>query len=266
MTTLADNLKIGSLELTSRVFLGTSQYPDPATLLRCIEASGTELVTVGIRRVDLADNNRHSLMNLLRNTDVNFLPNTAGCFTAKEAVLTAELARAALNTNRIKLEVIGDDHSLYPDSVELLKAAETLIKTGFEVYPYCTDDVVLCRRLADLGCMCVMPLASPIGSGRGLQNPHNFQLIRNKIEIPIVVDAGIGTASDVCRAFELGLDAILLNTAVAKAGYPEKMASAVKHAALAGREAFAAKRIPVKDYAEASTSNDGKINFYQMKK
>ena len=254
-----NSLTIGSITLSSRVILGTAQYPDPATLLRCIELSGAHMATVAIRRVNLADANRFSLVNLLKEKNIIFLPNTAGCFTAKEAILTAHLAREALGIKQIKLEVIGDDFTLYPDAVELLAATQALVKDGFEVYPYSPDDPVICQRLADLGCVCVMPLASPIGSGRGLQNPHNLALIKSKVSIPVIVDAGIGTASDICRAFELGLDAVLLNTAVAKAGYPEHMATAAGLAALAGRHAFFAQRMPTKDYAQASSTEGERI-------
>lgn len=260
------NLQIGTLSLTSRLFLGTSGYPDLNCLKECIQVSQTQLITLGIRRLDLAAaQDGFSFLGTLQNLNVNFLPNTAGCFTANEAVLTANLAKEALKTNRIKLEVIGDDFSLYPDSVELLKAAETLVKQGFEVYPYCYDDVVLCQRLIDLGCVCVMPLAAPIGSGRGIESPTRLEMIRKKINAPIIVDAGIGSASDACLALELGMDAVLLNTAVAKAGYPVNMAQAMRDAIHAGRQSYLAKRIPKKDYAEASTPDAGKIKLYQMK-
>lgn len=261
-----DTLQIGGLTLNSRLFLGSSQYPDLDTLVRCISESRSELVTVGIRRVDLKSQNEYSLLGLLKQNNVKLLPNTAGCFTAKEAVFTAKLAREALQTNRIKLEVIGDDYTLYPDSVELLKAAEELVRDGFEVYPYCSDDVVLCQRLIEIGCVCVMPLASPIGSGRGLQNPYNLELIRKKISMPVIVDAGIGTASDACKAMEIGADGVLINTAIAKAGYPVMMATAMRDALVAGRAAYNAKRISVKDYAEASTTDEGRIEMYQMKR
>ena len=175
------------------------------------------------------------------------------------------MARESLQTNRIKLEVIGDDYTLYPDAVELLIAAEELVKDGFEVYPYCPDDVVTCQKLQDLGCVCIMPLGSPIGSGRGLQNPNGLALIRKKISLPLVVDAGIGTASDACQAMELGYDAILANTAVAKAGYPAEMAKALRDAVVAGRSAFNAQRIPKKTYAEASTTDGEAIKYYNMK-
>lgn len=259
-----DKLTIGSLTLNSRLFLGSAQYPDPKTLIECIEASGTQMVTLGIRRMELSSSNPFSLINLLKEKNIHFLPNTAGCFTANEAVLTANLARESLKTNVIKLEVIGDDYSLYPDSIELLKAAEILVKQGFEVYPYCSDDVVICQKLIDAGCVCVMPLASPIGSGRGIQNPNNIEMIRKKITLPVIIDAGIGTASDACFAFELGADAVLINTAVAKAGFPVAMAKAMQNAVQAGRLAHHAKRIPLKDYAQPSTDTEGKIS-YQMK-
>lgn len=257
-------LKIGSLILNSRLILGSSGYPDLQTFEDCVDQSQTNLVTVGIRRVSLNTSDQNSLVGGLTQKGIHLLPNTAGCFNANEAILTAELSREALQTNRIKLEVIGDDYTLYPDSVELLKAAESLVQKGFEVYPYCADDVVICERLADLGCVCVMPLASPIGSGRGLQNPYNLELIRKKISLPVIVDAGIGTASDACKAIEMGADAVLVNTAISKAGYPVKMAGALSHAVQAGRLAYEAERIPVKDYATASTPDDGKI-IYRMK-
>lgn len=256
-----DAFKIGSLTLQSRLFLGTSQYPDLATLAQCIITSATELVTIGIRRVNLAENGDYSLLGILGKNGVNLLPNTAGCFTAKEAVLTAKLAREALKTDRIKLEVIGDDYTLYPDSVELLLAAKELVKNGFEVYPYVSDDVVICQRLADLGCVCIMPLAAPIGSGRGLQNPYNLELICRKVGVPVIIDAGLGTASDACRALELGASAVLINTAIAKAGFPIQMAAAFREAVSAGRAAHLARRIAIKDCGVASTANTGKIKI-----
>lgn len=263
-----DSLKIGSLTLRSRLFLGSAHYPDPATLTACIATSGAQIVTLAVRRLEISRTRTEdfSLLGMLKKLQVEILPNTAGCFTAHEAVLTAKLAREALQTARVKLEVIGDDHSLYPDGLELLSAARELVRDGFEVLPYCPDDVVLCQRLIDAGCVCVMPLASPIGSGRGLDNPHNLALIRKKIALPVVVDAGLGTASDVARVFELGLDAVLVNTAVARAGFPVLMARALREAALAGRNAFLARRIPVKDHASPSTTDIGKIEFHYMMK
>lgn len=256
-----DGLKIGSLTLESRLFLGTSLYPDLDTLRQCLEQSGTELVTVGIRRVNLADETRFSLLGQLKQLNVNILPNTAGCFTAKEAVLTAELASQALQTKRVKLEVIGDDLTLYPDAVELLEAARELSKKGFEVYPYCPDDVVTCQKLIDLGCVCVMPLAAPIGSGRGLMNPYNLKILRKKILRPIIIDAGIGTASDASQAMELGIDGVLINTAIAQAGQPITMALAMSKAVQAGRLAYLAKRVAVKEYASLSTPDTGRVRY-----
>jgi len=257
-----DNLNIGSLTLSNRLFLGTSGYPDLDTMANAIKTSETELVTVGVRRINTEDQGKYSLLGLLKENRVNILPNTAGCYTAKEAILTAELAREALDTNRIKLEVIGDDYTLYPDSIELIQAAQELVKKGFEVYPYCTDDVVLCQKLIDCGCVCVMPLASPIGSGLGIQNPNNIKLIRKKISQPIVIDAGIGTASDACLALELGADAVLINTAVAKAGYPIQMATAMRDAIKSGRNAYQAHRISMKEHADGSTPDEGKIKYH----
>ena len=190
----------------------------------------------------------------------SILPNTAGCFTAKEAVLTAQLAREALETNWVKLEVIGDDETLFPDVTELLKAAEQLLADGFIVLPYCNDDPITCRKLADMGCAAVMPLGAPIGSGMGIRNPYNIQIIRDLIDIPVIVDAGVGTASDAALAMELGVDGILMNTAIAGAEHPVKMATAMKLAIEAGRLAFEAGRIPKRLYAKASSPVEGMIN------
>lgn len=260
-----DTLKIGTLELTSRLFLGSSQYPDLDVLSHAIAASHTQLVTVALRRIDTKSAaSAGSLLSILSERNVGILPNTAGCYSAREAVLTAKMAREALGISRIKLEVIGDDYSLYPDGAELLNAAQELIREGFEVFPYCPDDVVVCQRLEALGCVCVMPLAAPIGSGRGLANPYNLSLIRHKIKVPVIVDAGLGTASDACMALELGADAVLVNSAIAKSGHPVLMAEAFRDAVNAGRAAYKAKRIVAKDYAEASTPDVGKI-VYKMK-
>jgi thiazole synthase len=190
----------------------------------------------------------------------SILPNTAGCYTSKEAVLTAKLAREALETNWVKLEVIGDDETLFPDVVELLKAAEELIKDDFVVLPYCNDDPITCKKLADMGCAAVMPLGAPIGSGMGIRNPYNIQIIRETISIPVIVDAGVGTASDAALAMELGVDGILMNTAIAGAEKPVKMAKAMKLAIEAGRLAFESGRIPKRLYANASSPLEGLIN------
>jgi thiazole synthase len=255
-----DMLTMGPLRLGSRLLMGTSLYPNPQVMLEALEASGTELVTVAIRRINLKDRSEESLVELLLGAGLKLLPNTAGCYTAREAVLVAKLAREALETNLIKLEVIGDDETLLPDVEQLLAATRTLIEDGFEVLAYSNDDPITCRKLADLGCAAVMPLASPIGSGMGLVNPYNLQLIRELLpETPLIVDAGIGTASDAARAMELGYDGILLNTAVSQAQHPVRMARAMRHAVQAGREALLAGRIPRRFYAQASSPMEGRV-------
>ncbi len=257
-----DVLRLGPLTLTSRVLVGTSRYPSPQVMLDALEASGTELATVSIRRVSLRDTGGESLLGLLRARGYHLLPNTAGCYTAREAVLTAQLAREALETDLVKLEVIGDDETLYPDVEQLLSAARTLVDDGFHVLAYANDDPITCRKLADLGCAAVMPLAAPIGSGMGLVNPYTLRIIRETLpDVPLVVDAGIGTASDVARAMELGYDGVLLNTAISGAEHPAMMAAAVRHAAEAGRLAFRAGRIPRRLYANASSPLDGRIEL-----
>lgn len=265
MADAPDTWQAGSLTLTSRVLLGTSRYPSLQALLDSVEASGAEVVTVAVRRLDLADAGA-SLLDALRalprpdGRPLHLLPNTAGCYTAREAVLTAQLAREALGVPQVKLEVIGDDETLYPDAVQLLKAAAELVADGFEVFAYCGDDPITARKLADLGVAAVMPLASPIGSGMGLANPYALRLIRELLpDIPLVVDAGIGTASDAARAMELGYDAILLNTAVASAEHPARMAAAMRHATEAGRLAYRAGRIPRRFFAQPSTPDAGRI-------
>ena len=254
-----DSLKIADRTLQSRLILGSARYPNPETMLEALRASGTEMVTVAIRRVNLKDTSGENLIQLLRREKYFILPNTAGCFTATEAVLTAHLAREALETNWIKLEVIGDDETLFPDVPELLKAAEQLISEGFVVLPYCNDDPVTCKKLARLGCPAVMPLGAPIGSGMGIRNPYNLRIIREIVDTPVIVDAGVGTASDVAVAMELGCDGVLLNTAVAEAAHPVEMARAMRLAGEAGRLAYLAGRIPKKLYASASSPLEGMI-------
>ena len=264
-----DAWEVAGLTLQSRVLLGTSRYPSLQSLLDSVRTSGTELVTVSVRRVDLGGaGDAQSLLGALRaattaaGRPVHLLPNTAGCYTAREAVLTAQLAREALETDLVKVEVIGNDETLYPDAVQLLKACSDLVADGFQVLAYCGDDPITARKLADLGCAAVMPLAAPIGSGMGLVNPYALRIIRETIEdVPLVVDAGLGTASDVARAFELGYDGVLLNTAVSGAQHPAQMAAAVGHAAAAGRLAFHAGRIPRRLYAKASTPDEGRIEL-----
>ena len=264
----ADPWEVGGLRLHSRVLLGTSRYPSLQSLVDSVEASGTELATVSVRRVDLGSSDRQSLLGALRalrtsrGGPLQLLPNTAGCYTAREAVLTAQLAREALETDLVKVEVIGDDETLYPDAVHLLKACSELVADGFQVLAYCGDDPITARKLADVGCAAVMPLAAPIGSGMGLVNPYALRIIRERVQdVPLVVDAGLGTASDVAQALELGYDGVLLNTAVSGAKHPARMAAAVAHAAAAGRLAFRAGRIPRRLYAQASTPDDGRIEL-----
>lgn len=259
--TETDVWTVGGAELTSRVLLGTSRYPSLQTLLDALDASGAEVATVSVRRADLhGAGDRQSLLGALRERGLRLLPNTAGCFTAREAVLTAQLAREALETDWVKLEVIGDDETLYPDAVELLRAAGELVADGFEVFAYCGDDPITARKLADVGCAAVMPLAAPIGSGMGVVNPYALRIIRERLpDVPLVVDAGLGTASDAARAMELGYDGVLLNTAVSGAQRPALMAAAVRHAVEAGRLARRAGRIPRRLYAQASTPDEGRI-------
>ncbi len=256
-----NKLTIAGKSFNSRLIVGTSRYPDPQTMLEALEASETEFVTVSIRRLNMhAENGQESILGMLDRNKYFILPNTAGCFTAKEAVLTAQLAREALETNWVKLEVIGDDETLFPDVTELLKAAEELLADNFIVLPYCNDDPITCRKLADMGCAAVMPLGAPIGSGMGIRNPYNIQIIRDMIDIPVIVDAGVGTASDAALAMELGVDGILMNSAISGAEHPVKMARAMKLAIEAGRLAFEAGRIPKRLYAKASSPLEGLIN------
>ena len=259
MTLNKDTYQLGSLELTSRVLLGTALYPSRQIMFDAFTAAQTELVTVSLRRVPLKVNrDSGNLYALLQDAGYHILPNTAGCFTAKEAVLTAQLAREAIGTNLIKLEVIADEETLLPEPLELLKAAEQLVSLGFDVLPYTNDDPVLSRRLEDLGCVAVMPLAAPIGTGLGIRNPHNIELIVSRSSVPVIIDAGLGTASDVALAFELGCSAVLLNTAVARARDPIMMAYAIGAAAKAGRAASLAGRMPAKNYAQSASPLEGK--------
>ncbi len=253
----ADVLVIAGREFRSRLFLGTAGYPNRKCMLDAVAASGTEMTTASIRRISLAGDDE-SLVELLGGK-VHFLPNTAGCQTARDAALTAELAREALNTNWIKLEVIGDRELLYPDVEELIRATETLVAKGFVVLPYCNDDPVTCRKLADVGAAAVMPLGSPIGSGLGISNPHLIELICARSPVPVVLDAGIGTASDAALAMELGCSAVLVNTAVSRANDPVRMAGAMRAAVEAGRLARVAGRIPKRLYAEPSSPQFGLV-------
>src|SRR6185503_13349894 len=254
---MSDPLIIAGREFRSRLFLGTAGYPNRKVMLDSVAASGTEMVTASIRRISLAGEDE-SLVDLIPK-HIQFLPNTAGCETARDAVLTAELAREALETNWIKLEVIGDRETLYPDVSELIEAARALVARDFVVLPYCNDDPVVCQRLADLGAAAVMPMGSLIGSGLGVANPGNLELICRRSPVPVIVDAGIGTASDAVIAMELGAAGVLLNTAVAKADDPVVMARAMRHAVIAGREAFRAGRIPRRARAEPSSPQLGLV-------
>lgn len=251
-------LQIGKYHFNSRLIVGTGKYKDYDETKRAIEASGSEMITVAIRRVDLNNPNDKGLLDYIGKR-YTLLPNTAGCYTAKDAVLTCQLAREALGTTLVKLEVLGDQKTLFPDNEQLLEAAKALVKDGFTVLPYCIDDPVVCKKLEEAGCAAVMPLAAPIGSGLGIRNPYNLTIILEQAKVPVIVDAGVGTPSDAAIAMELGCDGILMNTAIAGAKDPIKMASAMKMAVEAGRLAFEAGRIPKKLYATASSPLAGVI-------
>jgi thiazole synthase len=250
---------IAGRTLRSRLILGSGGFATLDLLAAAIEASRAELVTVALRRIDPSA--RGSLVDVLDQAGVELLPNTAGCFTARDAVLTAQLAREAFETDWVKLEVIGDERTLLPDAPELLAAAEQLVADGFVVLPYTTDDPVLARRLEDVGCAAVMPLGSPIGSGMGIANPYNITLIREQAGVPVILDAGIGTASDAALAMELGCDGVLCASAISRAQDPVAMARAIRGAVDAGRGALAAGRIPRRRFAEASSPMDGLAEF-----
>lgn len=251
-----DSLLIDGVELSSRLIMGTGGAPSLNGLGAALLASGTELTTVAMRRY--SPDVSGSLFDLLIDHGIRVLPNTAGCFTAREAVMTAELARAALETDWVKLEVIADEQTLLPDAVELVDATEQLVARGFKVFAYTNDDPVLALRLENLGAVAIMPLGAPIGTGLGILNPHNIELIVARAGVPVVLDAGIGTASDAALAMELGCDAVLLATAVTRAQDPIKMAAAFKHAVIAGRLASQAGRIPKREHALASSALTGR--------
>jgi thiazole synthase len=262
VTSVDDTFTLAGVAFNSRLILGTGGAASLQALEQAIVASGTELVTIALRRID--PNAPAGLLDVLARCGVRLLPNTAGCYTATDAVRTAHLAREAFDTDWVKLEVIGDDRTLLPDAVELLRAAEQLVADGFTVLPYTSDDPVLARRLADLGCAAVMPAGAPIGSGLGINNPHHIQLITEAVRCPVILDAGIGTASDATRALELGCDAVLLASAVTRAAQPAAMAAAMRHAVIAGRLAAGAGRIAQRHFstsrpsALASTSDEGR--------
>jgi thiazole synthase len=250
-----DRFVIAGHELVSRLILGSGGFVNHEVLTQALEASGAEICTVALRRLDPSA--RGSILDVLERAGVEVLPNTAGCFTARDAILTAQLAREAFETDWIKLEVIGDDRTLLPDAVELVSAAEALVADGFVVLPYTTDDPVLARRLEDVGCSAVMPLGSPIGSGMGICNPYNISIIVEHASVPVVLDAGVGTASDASLAIELGCDAVLCASAISRAHDPAAMAEAIKLAVQSGLLARGAGRIPRRRYAEASTPLEG---------
>ncbi len=253
-----DPLVLGDRSFGSRLLVGTSRYPNLRVMQDALDASGAEIVTVSIRRLDLKAGGA-GVLDAIDRERYTLLPNTAGCYTARDAILTAQLAREALGTNLIKLEVLGDDRTLFPDVTQLLEAAQVLVEDGFTVLPYCNDDPVTCQRLESLGCAAVMPLGAPIGSGMGIRNPYNLRIIRELISIPVIVDAGVGTASDAAIAMELGCDGVLLNTAIAGARNPVSMARAMRLGVEAGRLAYGAGRISTKLYATASSPLDGML-------
>jgi thiazole synthase len=262
-------LEIAGRTFTSRLIIGTGKYSSHAVMARAHEASGADMVTVAVRRVNISDRSpaatgatagrRESLLDYIDTSRMFILPNTAGCYTADEAIRTARLGREAGLSNWVKLEVIGDERTLFPDNEALIEATRLLVREGFVVLPYTNDDPIACRKLEDAGAAAVMPLGAPIGSGLGIQNPNNIRIIREFSRVPVIVDAGVGTASDAAIAMELGADAVLMNTAIAGAEDPVTMATAMKHAVIAGRLAYLSGRIPRKMYATASSPVEGMV-------
>jgi thiazole synthase len=256
---LKDPFVLAGREYRSRLIVGTGKYKDFEETRRAVEAAGAEIVTVAVRRVNITDSSQENLLDYIDPKQYTILPNTAGCYTAEDAIRTARLARESGVGALVKLEVIGDAKTLFPDVPATLEAARVLVKEGFLVLPYITDDPIACKRLEDIGCPAVMPLAAPIGSGLGIRNPYNLQIILEQSQVPVIVDAGVGTASDAAVALELGCDAVLMNTAIAGAKNPILMAEAMRQAVEAGRKAFLAGRIPKKLYATASSPTDRMI-------
>ena len=254
-----DTLTIAGREFSSRLIIGTGKYKDYEQNLHAARAADVDMVTVAVRRVNLTDKSKPRLTDFVSPEKYTFLPNTAGCFTAEDAIRTLRLAREAGGWDLVKLEVLSDQKTLYPDMSETLRAAELLIKEGFKVMVYCSDDPVYAKRLEDAGCVAIMPLGSLIGSGLGIMNPVNIRLIVEQTRVPVIVDAGVGTASDAAVAMELGCDGVLMNTAIAEAKDPVLMASAMKHAVIAGRESYLAGRMPKKRYADPSSPLAGLI-------
>ncbi len=259
MSNSSDKLIIAGREFTSRLMVGTGKYADFPQMVRAIEASGAEVVTVAVRRVNISDRSKESLLDHLDTKKYTLLPNTAGCYTAEDAIRTCRLAREAGLSDFVKLEVLGNEKTLFPDNEELLKAAKVLVAEGFTVLPYTSDDPIVCKKLEELGCAAVMPLGAPIGSGLGIRNPHNIRIILETVKVPVIVDAGVGTASDAAIAMELGCHGVLMNTGIAGAKDPIAMAEAMNLAVRAGRLAYLAGRIPKKLYATASSPGEGMI-------
>ena len=254
-----DNLKIDKISLASRLIVGTGKYKNFKETADAVKASGAGMVTVAVRRVNILDRNKPVLMDYLNPKKIVYLPNTAGCFNSEDALRTLRLAREMGGWKLVKLEVLGDKKTLYPNMIETLKSTKILVKEGFKVMVYCSDDPIIAKKLEELGASAIMPLASPIGSGRGIRNKLNLSIILNNSKVPVIVDAGIGTASDAAIAMELGCDGVLINTAIAKAKNPILMAESMKHAVLAGRKSFLSGRIKAINYGKASSPTEGLI-------
>lgn len=259
MSNSNDKLIIAGREFNSRLMVGTGKYASNEQMVAALEASGAEIITVAVRRVNITDRSKESLLDFIDPKKYTLLPNTAGCYTADDAVRTCRLAREAGMSDMVKLEVLGNEKTLYPDNEELLKAAKILVKEGFTVLPYTSDDPIICKKLEDIGCAAVMPLGAPIGSGLGIRNPYTIRIIMETVKVPVIVDAGVGTASDAAIAMELGVDGVLMNTGIAGAKDPIAMAKAMNLAVRAGRLAYRAGRIPKKLYATASSPVEGMI-------
>ena len=254
-----DNFKVGRYTLKSRLIVGTGKYKNFKETAEAVKASGADMVTVAVRRVNILDKKKPVLMDYLDPKKIIYLPNTAGCFTSEDALRTLRLAREMGGWKLVKLEVLGDKKTLYPNMIETLKSTRVLVKEGFQVMVYCSDDPIIAKKLEDLGASAIMPLASPIGSGRGIRNKLNLSIIVSNTKVPVIVDAGIGTASDAAIAMELGCDGVLINTAIAKAKNPILMANSMKHAVIAGRQSYLAGRISLQKYGSASSPDKGLI-------
>ena len=256
---MEDTFTIANKNFNSRLIVGTGKYKNFEETAKAIQAAGADIVTVAVRRVNILDKNQPLLMDYLDPKLITYLPNTAGCFTSEEALRTLRLAREIGGWRLVKLEVLGDKKTLYPNMIETIKSTEVLVNEGFEVMVYCTDDPIMTKKLEDVGACAIMPLAAPIGSGIGIQNKTNISLIKEQSSVPVIVDAGVGTASDATIAMELGCDGVLINTAIAEAKNPVLMAKAMKHAVIAGRDAYKAERMKIKKFASASSPDKGLI-------